>query len=216
MPLQIPVGFLEIVAYWNGRNNLSRSDRGDMAGSTLARTTPRMTASGFAGLLGLFAGLCAIFAVCAILIDWYHEATEARWPLVSAVVERADVITSERDDGSGPLWNLRARVRYAVNGVSRTATLTSRTAFSEIKAEQLQAWAVQYSAGRRVDIRYDPSRETRAAFAAAELSSVAGRTRTGLIFIAVAAVACVTLLALARFLGAREARLVPTTDGGER
>ena len=187
-----------------------------MAGSTPADTSPPMTAAGLAGLFGLFAGLCSVFAICVTLVDWYNEATEARWPLVSAVVERADVIASERSDGSGPLWNLRAHVRYEVNGVARAATLTSRTAFSDINAEQLQTWAEEYRAGRRVDIRYDPSRETRAVFAAADLSSVAGRVRTDLIFVAVGAVACVILLVLARFLGAREARAAPRADGNQR
>jgi len=187
-----------------------------MAGSTIARTTQQMTAAGFVGLFGLFAGLCAIFAVGATLIDWHEEASLARWPLVSAVVERADVIASERDDRSGPLWNLRAHVRYAVNGVPRTATLTSRSAYAEINAEQLQAWMEQYRAGRHVDIRYDPSRENRAVFAAPELSSGAGRIRADLIFVAVAFVACVGLLALARGLRAREARAAPLADGSQR
>jgi hypothetical protein len=185
-----------------------------MAGSTLAGTTRPITAAGFVGLFGLFAGLCAIFAACASLIDRHSEATEARWPLVAAVVERADVIASERGDGT--LWNLRVHVRYGVNGVVRAATLTSRTAFSDINAEQLQAWTEQYRAGRRIDIRYDPSRETRAVFAAAELSSGASRIRANLILVAVAAVACVVLLALARFLSAREARAAPTAGTAQR
>jgi len=185
-----------------------------MAGSTLARTTRPMTAAGFVGLFGLFAGLCAILAACAALIDWHSEATEARWPLVSAVVERADVIASERGDGT--LWNLRVHVRYGVNGVVRAATLTSRTAFSGISAEQLQAWTEQYRAGRRIDIRYDPSRETRAVFAAAELASGASRIRTGPILVGGAAVACVILLALARFLGARETRVAPSAGTAQR
>ena len=53
-----------------------------MAGTTLAGTKQRMTAAGSVALLGLFAGLCAIVAVGAALIDWYGETTEARWPLV--------------------------------------------------------------------------------------------------------------------------------------
>jgi len=183
-----------------------------MAGSTLARTTRPMTAAGFVGLFGLFAGLCAILAACAALIDWHSEATEARWPLVSAVVERADVIASERGDGT--LWNLRVHVRYGVNGVIRAATLTSRTAFSGISAERLQAWMEQYRAGRRIDIRYDPSRETSVVFAAAELAS--GASRTDLILVGGAAVACVILLALARFLGARETRVAPSAGTAQR
>jgi hypothetical protein len=62
-----------------------------------------MRPSAFATLLGLFAGLCAIFAACVTLSDWYGEAAQARWPVVSAVVERADVVASARapKDGGG-------------------------------------------------------------------------------------------------------------------
>jgi hypothetical protein len=179
-----------------------------------SHTTERMAPSGFAGLFGLFAGLCVIFSGCVALIDWHAEATQARWPRASAVVERAEVIVAERGpkDGGRTSWYLSARVRYEVNGSARATTVTSRSAFSEPEADKLQAWAEQHGNGSEVDVRYDPSRDNRAAFASVELSSVAGRTRTDLIIVAVAAVACVTLLALARFLGAREARAAPRAN----
>jgi hypothetical protein len=187
-----------------------------MAVSTMTSTTPQMRPSGFAGLLGLFAGLCAIFAGGVTLVDWYEEATQARWPITSAVIDRAEVAATERGGGNGTLWNLSAHVRYAVKGAARTATLTSRTAFSEAQAAKLEAWAEQHRDGGEVDIRYDPSRETHAVFASAELSSVAGRIGTDLTLLAVAAGACIALLALARVLGRREARTAPVADGEPR
>ena len=185
-----------------------------MAGPTSEGPRQQITPAGFVGLFGLFAGLCAIFAGCVALIDGYAEATQARWPRVSAVVERSEVAAVERDpnDGGRASWYLRVRVRYDVNGSARATTVTSRSAFSGTEAEKLQAWADQHGNGSEVDIRYDPSRDDRAAFASAELSSVAGRTRTDLIIAAVSAVACVALLALARLLGAREARAAPAAD----
>jgi len=187
-----------------------------MADFTL-HTTKRIAASGLAGLFGLFAGLCAIFAGCVALIDWHAEAAQARWPRVAAVVERAEVIFAERGpkDGGRTSWYLAARVRYEVNGSARATTVASRRAFSETEAEKLQAWAAQHGNGSEVDVCYDPSREDRAAFASAELSAVAGRTRIDLIILAVAAFACVALLALARVLSAREARAAVPIDGGQ-
>jgi hypothetical protein len=44
-----------------------------------------MRASAFAGFFGLFAGLCAIFAGCVTLADWYSEIAQARKPVVSAL-----------------------------------------------------------------------------------------------------------------------------------
>jgi hypothetical protein len=185
-----------------------------MADLTPARSTRQTAASGVAGLLGLFAGLCAIFAGVITLSDWHEEAAQARWPVVAAVVERADVIATARapKDG-GTVWHLRTRVRYETGGEARTATLTSRTAFSEEDAAALQAWAEQHRKGSHMDIRYDPSQPNRAS---AELASTAGRIHTDLVIFSVAAIAGAGLLALAKVLRAREARAAPAVDGEQR
>jgi len=70
-----------------------------MAELTVSRLKQSMTGSGFAGLLGVFAGLCAIFAGCVTVVDWYEDISQARWPVVSAVVERADVAATAREPG---------------------------------------------------------------------------------------------------------------------
>ena len=189
-----------------------------MADVILKRTTQQMRASGFVGLFGLFAGLCAIFAGCVTLSDWYTETTQARWPAVPAVIDRADVAASRRapKDGSGELWNLRARVRYDVNGETRTATLTSRTVYSEQEAATLQSWAAQHRKGSHIDVRYDPSQPNHAVFAAAEPGFTQGRIRDDLILFAIAAIACAGLLPLARFLSAREAGAAPVPYDPQR
>jgi hypothetical protein len=188
-----------------------------MADLTYSRTTQQMTASGFAALLGLFAGLCAIFAGCVTLSDWHDETTQARWPVVSALVERGDVIASARTpkDGGGTVWKLRYRVRYELNSEALMATLTSRTAFSENDAAKLQAWAAQHRKGSHIDIRVDPSRENQAAFASTEISDPIGRTRTDFILLVIAALASAGLLALAKYLRSREARAA-AADGASR
>jgi hypothetical protein len=176
---------------------------------------PRPTlASGIAAVLGLFAGLCAILAGGITLIDGYAEITQARWPMVAAVVDRAEVAATARgpDGGGGTLWNLRVRARFEAGGQARTAMLASRTAFSESEAAKLQAWAGEHPSGSSVDIRYDPSRPNRATFAAPELSSSAGRIRTDLVMMSVAAVACAALLTLARCLMARGRAAPPADD----
>jgi len=183
-----------------------------MADLTLAPSTrpaqPTLT-SGLVALFGLFCGLCAVFAGGATLIDGYSEFTQARWPLVSAVVDRAEVsFIPTRKGSGGPLWNLRTRVHYEVGGSARTATLISRTAFSEIDAACLQAWADEQPKGSRIDIRYDPSRENRAVFASADLSS--DSSRTDFMLFSAFAIASAVLLALARYLRARAKRVAPS------
>src|SRR5260370_5464493 len=64
--------------------------------------------------------------------------------------------------------------------------------------------------------RVDASRTSRVEFAAGEISSTAGRIRTDLILLAVTAIACGALLALAKYLKAREAGAAPVADGDQR
>jgi hypothetical protein len=191
-----------------------------MADLTLSRSpsAQQMTASGFAALFGLFAGLCAIFAACVTLVDWHDEARQARWPVVSAVVDRGDIVAapSAAKDGGGTTWKLRYRVQYELAGEAVMATLTSRTVFSETEAAALQSWAAQHRKGSHIDIRYDPSEKNQAAFASAEISAAAGRMHTDLILLGVFAVACAGLLALAKYLRAREAARGPAADGAQR
>ena len=162
----------------------------------------------------------SVFAGCVTLSDWHSETTRARWPVVSALVERADVVASARTpkDGGGTVWKLRYRVRYEQNGESLMATLTSRTAFSETDAAKLQAWAAQHRKGSHIDVRVDPSQANQAAFASAELSDAIDRTHADFILLAIAALASAGLLALAKYLRAREARAAPAAgfDGVSR
>jgi hypothetical protein len=189
-----------------------------MADLTFARTTQPMTGSSFAGLFGLFAGLCAIFAGCVTLSDWHYETAQARWPAVSAVVERADVVATSRapKDGGGTVWKLSYRVRYEVNGKQLIATPTSNSVFSEADAARLRSWAAQHRKGSHIDVRYDPSQENRAVFAAAEISFAQDRIRSDLILFAIAAIASGGLLVLAKYLRAREARAAPVADSLSR
>jgi len=189
-----------------------------MADLTFSRTTQQITGSSFAGLFGLFAGLCAIFAACVTVSDWYYESAQARWPVVSAVVERADVVATSRapKDGGGTVWKLDYRVRYEVNGKQLIATPTSNSVFSEADAARLRSWAAQHRKGSHIDVRYDPSRENRAVFASAELSFAQDRIRTDFILFAIAAIASAGLLALAKYLGLREARAAPAADSASR
>jgi hypothetical protein len=186
-----------------------------MADLTLASSTQPMRASGFAALLGVFAGLCAIFSACVTLGDWYSEAAQARWPVISAVVDRADVVASARapQDGGGAEWKLRYRVHYNVNGEVTTATLTSRAVASDAETTKLRSWAARHRAGSRIDIHYDPSQHNRATFASEEVPFTASRTGTDLILFAIAAIACGGLLSLAKYLKARGVRTMPADDG---
>jgi Protein of unknown function (DUF3592) len=184
-----------------------------MADLTISRTRQQMTGSGLAGLLGLFAGLCAILAGCVTVSDWRSETAQARWPVVSAVVDRTDLVASSRapKDG-GTTWRLSYRVKYELNGEPQKASLTSRVALSDAEAATLRAWSAAHRKGSYIDVRVDPIRKNQAVFAAPEVSDAPGRTRTDFILFAISAFACAGLPALAKYLGAREARATPAAD----
>jgi hypothetical protein len=188
-----------------------------MASLATSRTTAHIRPSGLAGLFGLFAGLCAIFAACATVVDWHHEFTQTKWPIVSAIVERADVLVLRRapNDGGGMSWKLNARVRYEASGKSRTAVLTSRTVYSEQEAAQLHAWAGQHRSGSQIEIRHDPHQPGRVVFASAEGPFTSDRIRTDLILFTLAAIASVALLELAKVLRTHEASSAPVAGDGQ-
>jgi hypothetical protein len=189
-----------------------------MADLNPVRNPRQMLASGLAGLFGLFAGLCAIFAACATLYDWHQETAQARWPVVSAIVDRADVVASRhsRSDGSATMRNLRIRIHYEQNGQTTTATLGSRTVMSDDDYRLLQAWTAQHRRGSQVEVRYDPSQPDRALLVSDEISPFSGRIHNDLVLLTIFAAACAGLLALAKFLRARELRAAPVADDPQR
>jgi hypothetical protein len=179
--------------------------------------TPRqLKASGIAGLFGLFAGLCAIFAACGTLSDWHDESRQSRWPVVAAVIERTDLVVSARAprDGGGKIWKLRCHVHYEWDGEVMTASLASRVVYSEAEAAVLQSWAAYHRKGSHVDVSIDPSQPKRAVFASAEISAATGRMHTDLLLLGFAAVAAAGLMTLSKFLRSREALAGPTADAG--
>lgn len=180
----------------------------------VSSTTRRTTLSGAVGLLGLVAGLCAIFALFFTVSDWRDETAQAHWPVVSASIERGDVDQHRafRSDGGGTYWQLRYRVRYQAEG-EQVATLGSRSARSEEEVAKLRAWAAQHRRGGHIDVRYDPSQPSRAVFASAEVPGAGPRAPADLQLLLIAAAVCVGLLALAKHLRAKEANALPADAG---
>jgi hypothetical protein len=161
------------------------------------------TVAGAVGLFGLFAGLCAIFALVVTVFEWRAERAQAEWPVVPARIERAELEPHATSKGA-TTWSLRYRVRYAADWQERTASLSSRSTSSPADLPAMRAWLEQHRRGDRVDVRYDPAQPDHAVFAAPDVPNVGPRTPNNLKLTVIAAIACVVLIALARFLAARE------------
>jgi hypothetical protein len=152
------------------------------------------TLAGAVGLFGFFAGLCAIFAMAVTFFEWREEDGQAQWPLAAARIERADLGTN----------TLRYRVRYVADWQERVATLSSHSTNDAQELAAMRAWLAQHRPGDRIEVRYDPAQPGHAIFASADVPNAGPRTPQNVTFTAVAALACIVLITLARFLAARE------------
>ena len=160
------------------------------------------TLAGAVGLFGLFAGLCATFALVVTVFQWRAERAQTQWPLVSASIEHAEIAEYATSKGA-TTWSLRYRVRYDADWQERVATLSSRSTSAAGEVAALRAWLKRHGRGGRIDVRYDPAQPDHAVFAS-DMPSAGLRTPNNVTFTAIAAIACVVLIALGRFLAARE------------
>jgi len=153
------------------------------------------TLAGAIGLFGLFAGLCAISALVVTLFQWRAERAQAQWPVVSARIERAELTATGA---------LHYRVRYDADWQEHAASLSSRSTSNERELAAMRAWLEQHRRGGRVDVRYEPAQPDHAVFASPDVPGAGPRTPNNVTLTGIAAIACIVLIALARFLAARE------------
>ena len=178
------------------------------------QSAPRHTTpAGLVGLFGVFAALCAVFGLVVTVAEGFEDAAHARWPVVPALIEHGEVEASrtDRQNGAAPLWQLRYRVRYEVDGREQKATLTSHTTASEDTLENMRIWASRHHRNGGIDIRYDPAQPAHALFTA-DVPGAGPRTATNIELTVVATLAAVALLWLARFMAAREPPDAATRD----
>lgn len=152
------------------------------------------TLAGAVGLFGFFAGLCAVFALAVTLVEWRAEQAQAQWPLAMARIERADLGAQA----------LRYRVRYDADWQERVTTVSSHSTSDAHELAAMRAWVAQHRPGDRIDVRYDPAQPGHAIFASSDVPNAGPRTPQNVTFTAIAALACIVLITLARFLAARE------------
>jgi len=165
--------------------------------------TRNTTPAGAVGLAGLFAGLCAVFALVVTVFEWRAERAQAAWPVASARVERGEVAESV-GSGDSRSWSLRYRVRYDAGWQEQAVTVSSHSTSSVQDAAAMRAWAQEHRRGSRVDVRYDPANPRRAVFASVDVPNAGPRTPFDVSVTLAAGVASVLLIALARFMARRE------------
>jgi hypothetical protein len=166
-------------------------------------TTRRTTVSGVAGLIGLVAGLCTVFALVVTIMEWREEQARARWPIVHASIQNVAVDAS-RTSKRGTVWRLRCAIRYTVDGIEYSTTLHSRSASGDAEAQRMRDWAARHRRHDAIDARYDPQQPAQVVFADDDVPGAGPRSSSNIALTLIAAAVSVLFLALARHLYARE------------
>lgn len=156
-------------------------------------------------VLGLFAGLCSIFALVVTAAQAWQEHAQAQWPLATATVQTCGVnIYTHKPEA---YW-IECRISYEVNAeqiltkVHSHSTPAPRRVVSQNPSAQLdlmQDWVDEHPSGTPIAVRYDPANHNKAVLVATDMPLGGPHTPDNLKLLGFAAGSCVLLLALARF-----------------
>jgi hypothetical protein len=157
-----------------------------------------------AGVLGLFSGLCTIFALVVTSALAWEEHAQARWPEATAHVERCGVdLYLHRPEA---YW-IDCSVRYVVAGEEIVSHVHSRTTpaprrllyqYPAGQFERMQDWVDQHPQGTSVKVHYDPTNHQKAVLVQTDMPLGGPQTPNNLKLLGFFAVSCVVLVTIAR------------------
>jgi Protein of unknown function (DUF3592) len=158
---------------------------------------------GLVALMGLFAGLCTIFAFVVTVAEARREYAQAQWPEATARVERCGLHPTST--GRRDRYYIDCRLGYVVSGEDEVAKLYSRTVpspetwqYPPNQIGPLQQWLDEHPEGTQIAVRYDPDNPKKAVLIATDTPLGGRRTPTNLRLLGFMAVSCIVLLAIAR------------------
>jgi hypothetical protein len=162
-----------------------------------ATTQGSISTVGLIGLLGLFAGLCTIFALLATIADAWREHVQQGWPAPTATISAllARSVTSETGD-------LLARcLRHRICGKRR------RNQVEDQLAQHCGGCGdprrAKHGRGSAMEIHYDPADGKKAVLTTTDMPEAGPRTPNNVRLLLIAFVACVVMLTTARLLSGR-------------
>jgi hypothetical protein len=170
------------------------------------RNQPRWRA--FVALLGsffgLFAGLCALFALVVTAAQALQERAEAQWPEATAHVQRCgrEIFTHKPES-----YRIDCSVSYEVRGEVVIAHLYSRSTpaprrviwqYPPQQFDRLQDWVDAHPERTPIAVHYDPASPKRAVLVATDMPLGGPQTPGNLRLLEAAAASCAALLAIAR------------------
>jgi uncharacterized protein DUF3592 len=171
----------------------------------------KLTAQGLVGLMGLFAGLCTIFALVVSIAEAWREHTQAGWPQVAARIQRCSVDQHQGFRRSAPRYTayIECRISYVI-GVEEIVTKVRSHSipaphpgywqYPPAHLEPLQDWVDEHRRGSTIVVHYDPADHKNAVLIGTDMPYSGPRTPNNLKLLAIAAIACFVLLTMARML----------------
>lgn len=181
----------------------------------------RLTLQGLVGLLGLFAGLCTIFALVVSLAEGWREHQQTKWPQATGKIQRCSVEEHRgfRSDRPRDTAYIICRISYVIGAEEILTKVRSRSVPSPTRAiwvypsgqvEQMQSWINANPTGSPIVVHYDPADHQNAVLTSTDMPFGGPRTPSNLRLLSIGAIACVVLLTIARAFRPRS-QSVPAT-----
>jgi len=171
--------------------------------TTSVSPKPRLTWQGFAGLLGLFAGLCTIFALIVTVAEGWQEHSQAQWPEATAHIEKCYLHQSST--GRRDRYYIDCRLSYVVGAeefvtkiYSGSAPSASVSQYPPNQIGPLEDWVDAHPQGMPIAVHYNPANPKKAVLVATDMPRGGPRTPNNLKLLGIAALICVVLLTIAR------------------
>lgn len=159
---------------------------------------------GVAGLLGLFAGLCTLFALVVTAGEAWQEHAQAQWLETTARVDQCTL--HQTSTGRRDRYYIDCRLSYAVGteqiaAHAYSAPVPSREVpqYPPNQIGPLEDWLDRHPPGTPMAVRYDPVKHNKMVLVATDMPRAGGpHTANDLKLLGVFAASSVLLLSLAR------------------
>jgi len=172
--------------------------------TTAGSTKHQVAWRGVAALLGIFAGLCTIFALVVTVAEAWQEHTEAQWPETVARVDRCylhQTSTRRRDR-----YYIDCLLSYAVGTEQIAAHVYSANVpshevpqFPPNQIGPLEDWVERHPPGTPMAVRYNPAKHNKMVLVATDMPRAGGpHTANNLKLLGFFATSSVLLLSLAQ------------------
>jgi len=155
------------------------------------------------GLLGLFAGLCTIFALVVTAAEGWQEHAQAQWPEATAHIEKCYL--HQTSSGRRDRYYIDCRLSYVAGDHEFVAKVYSRSVPSRAiwqyppnQIAPLEDWVSEHPQGTPITVRYDPANAKKAVLVVTDMPGGGPHTPSNLKLLGIAAVTCVVLLTIAR------------------